>query len=65
MGDRKLEFMLTDSMSARRFVGLLLYEKAPDYSTICRFRNSLPKDNVTSKIFCISRDFIWQALAKK
>ena len=51
VGDRKLEFMLTDSMSARRFVGLLPYEKAPDYSTICRFRNSLLKDNVTSKVF--------------
>ena len=39
--DYGLEEMLDDRLSFRRFVGLSLSQKAPDHSTICRFREQI------------------------
>lgn len=39
--DYALEEMLDDRLSFRRFVGLSLSQKAPDHSTICRFREQI------------------------
>lgn len=39
--DYLLEEMLDDRLSFRRFVGLSLSQKAPDHSTICRFREQI------------------------
>lgn len=41
ISDYALEEMLDDRLSFRRFVGLSLSQKAPDHSTICRFREQI------------------------
>ena len=51
LSDYALEETLDDRLSFRRFVGLCVTEKAPDHSTICRFRDQLVTQNLQNKIF--------------
>ncbi|WP_310152057.1 transposase, partial [Bosea sp. BE125] len=41
LSDPRLEFLLRDSLSIRRFVGLAASDGAPDHSTVSRFRSAL------------------------
>ena len=51
LSDYALEETLDDRLSFRRFVGLCVTEKAPDHSTICRFRDQLTTHKLQNKIF--------------
>jgi IS5 family transposase len=51
LSDREVEAALLDRFSFRRFVGLSLEDKAPDYSAICRFRNLLIEAGLHAKLF--------------
>jgi transposase, IS5 family len=51
VSDPRLEFLLKDSLSMRRFVGLGLQDGTPDHSTISRFRSQLAKHELDGKLF--------------
>lgn len=51
LGDPLAEEMLRDRLSFRRFVGLSLEDKTPDYSTISRFRTRLRDAGHGSTLF--------------
>jgi IS5 family transposase len=51
LSDPGLEDAVADRMSFRRFVGLALDERAPDHSTIHRFRKALGEHGLTERIF--------------
>jgi transposase, IS5 family len=51
LSDEALEDALGDRMSFRRFVGLSLADKAPDHSSIWRFREELVRRGLAEKVF--------------
>ncbi len=51
LSDPGLEEALGDRLSFRRFVGLSLADRAPDHSTICRFRNALIEAGLLERLF--------------
>lgn len=51
VSDPRLEFLLKDSLSMRRFVGLGMQDGTPDHSTISRFRSELARHELDSKLF--------------
>lgn len=51
LSDPALEDALGDRLSFRRFVGLGLDERAPDHSTISRFRKTLASDGLSERVF--------------
>lgn len=51
LSDYALEEALDDRFSFRRFIGLSIGEKAPDHTTICRFRERLAELGLTDKLF--------------
>jgi transposase, IS5 family len=51
LSDPALEDALGDRLSFRRFVGLALDERAPDHSTISRFRKVLGEDGLSERVF--------------
>jgi IS5 family transposase len=51
LGDPAMEEALGDRLSFRRFVGLGLEEKVPDYSTISRFRTLLTARGLAETLF--------------
>lgn len=51
LSDPELEDALLDRLSFRRFVGLALDERAPDHSTISRFRKVLGDEGLSAKVF--------------
>lgn len=51
LSDAEMEEALADRLSFRRFVGLVLTDKVPDHSTICRFRNLLVEQGMLEKLF--------------
>ena len=51
LSDPGLEEALGDRLSFRRFVGLSLTDRAPDHSTICRFRNALIEAGLLDRLF--------------
>jgi IS5 family transposase len=50
LSDPAAEDCLNDRKSFARFVGLSLDEKAPDHSTICRFRNKLIAEDLMAPL---------------
>ena len=53
LSDVELEASIADRFSFLKFVGLGVEDDIPDSSTICRFRNSLLKNNLGEKLFGI------------
>jgi IS5 family transposase len=51
LSDAELEEALNDRVSFRRFCGLSLQEAAPDYTTLCRFRNRLIAAGLADRLF--------------
>ena len=51
LSDPGLEDALSDRLSFRRFVGLALDARAPDHSTISRFRTALVAGGLTEQVF--------------
>lgn len=51
LSDPALEDALGDRLSFRRFVGLALDERAPDHSTISRFRTALSVGGLSEQVF--------------
>jgi IS5 family transposase len=51
LGDPAMEEALSDRLSFRRFVGLGLEDKVPDYSTISRFRTLLTERGLAEALF--------------
>jgi IS5 family transposase len=51
LGDPAMEEALSDRLSFRRFVGLGLEDKVPDYSTISRFRTLLTERGLAEPLF--------------
>jgi IS5 family transposase len=51
LSDAELEEALYDRLSFRRFVGLSLEDRAPDHTTLCRFRNLLIERALLEKLF--------------
>src|SRR5205085_1839238 len=51
LSDPGLEDAVADRMSFRRFVGLALDDRAPDHSTISRFRKALAEHGLTERVF--------------
>jgi transposase, IS5 family len=51
LSDAQLEEMLNDRVSFRRFLGLALDADAPDYTTLCRFRNRLARAGLIERLF--------------
>jgi IS5 family transposase len=51
LSDPGLEDAVADRLSFRRFVGLALDERAPDHSTISRFRKALVEHGLTERVF--------------
>ena len=51
LSDPGLEDALADRLSFRRFFGLALDERAPDHTTICRFRALLVAEGLTERLF--------------
>ena len=51
VSDPRLEFLLKDSLSMRRFVGLGAQDGTPDHSTISRFRAELAKHELDRELF--------------
>lgn len=62
LSDYSLEEALDDRLSFRRFIGLSVGEKAPDHTTICRFRERLAELKLTDKLFNLLQE---QLLEKK
>ena len=53
LSDYGLEEALEDRFSFRRFIGLSMGEKAPDHSTICRFRERLSTLKLSDLLFSL------------
>lgn len=53
LSDYGLEESLDDRLSFRRFIGLSVGEKAPDHSTICRFREQISILGLSDKLFAL------------
>ena len=51
LSDPQMEEALRDRISFRRFVGLGLQDKTPDYSTISRFRSTLEERGLSETLF--------------
>ena len=51
LSDAELEEALYDRLSFRRFAGLSLEDRAPDHTTLCRFRNLLIEHGLLEKLF--------------
>jgi IS5 family transposase len=51
LSDPRLEFLLRDSLSIRRFVGLAASDGAPDHSTVSRFRSALREAGLDEALF--------------
>lgn len=51
LSDPRLEFLLRDSLSMRRFVGLAASDGAPDHSTVSRFRSALREAGLDGALF--------------
>jgi len=51
LSDPRLEFLLRDSLSLRRFVGLAASEGTPDHSTVSRFRSALRAAGLDEALF--------------
>ena len=51
LSDPRLEFLLRDSLSMRRFVGLAASDGAPDHSTVSRFRSALRQAGLDEALF--------------
>jgi IS5 family transposase len=51
LSDPALESAVADRISFRRFAGLSLHDKAPDHSTLWRFRQELAQDGLMDRIF--------------
>jgi IS5 family transposase len=51
LSDPRLEFLLRDSLSMRRFVGLAASDGAPDHSTVSRFRGALRETGLDEALF--------------
>lgn len=51
LSDEQLEDALADRLSFRLFAGLGLGEKAPDYSTVWRFREALQDQGLAERVF--------------
>lgn len=51
LSDPRLEFLLRDSLSMRRFVGLAASEGTPDHSTLSRFRSALRAAGLDAALF--------------
>lgn len=51
LSDPRLEFLLRDSLSMRRFVGLSASEGTPDHSTVSRFRSALRLRSLDEALF--------------
>lgn len=51
LSDPRLEFLLRDSLSMRRFVGLAASDGAPDHSTVSRFRSALREAGLDEALF--------------
>jgi IS5 family transposase len=51
LSDPALEAAIADRISFRRFVGLSLHDRAPDHSTLWRFREELARDGLIEKVF--------------
>lgn len=58
LSDYGLEEALDDRLSFRRFVGLSIGEKAPDHTTICRFRERLTQLKLTDQLFKCLHEFL-------
>lgn len=51
LSDPALETAIADRISFRRFVGLSLLDRTPDYTTLWRFRQELAQDGLIDKVF--------------
>jgi IS5 family transposase len=51
LSDARLEFHINDSHSFKRFLGLQMGSKVPDYTSIWRYREELTKTGVARKLF--------------
>jgi IS5 family transposase len=51
LSDREMDDALTDRISFRRFVNFSFNYDTPNFTTICRFRNSLIKYSLDKKLF--------------
>jgi IS5 family transposase len=51
LADEALEDALNDRVSFRRFIGLSLDERAPDHSTLWRFREELGRRQLSQRLF--------------
>ena len=51
LSDVRLEFMLRDSLSFRRFVGLAADDGTPDHSVVSRFRKALGERGLDRQLF--------------
>jgi IS5 family transposase len=51
LSDPALEAAVGDRISFRRFAGLSLSERAPDHSTLWRFRQELGRDGLVDRLF--------------
>lgn len=51
LSDAETEEALADRLSFRRFVGLVLTDRVPDHSTICRFRNLIVEHGLLDRLF--------------
>lgn len=51
LSDPRLEFLLRDSLSMRRFVGLSASEGTPDHTTVSRFRGALREQGLDEALF--------------
>jgi transposase, IS5 family len=66
LSDYGLEEALDDRLSFRRFVGLSVGEKAPDHTTICRFRERLAQLKLTDRLFeCLHEALLTKGLIVK
>jgi len=61
LSDRELEENINDRVSFRYFLALDLYEKAPDHSAYCRFRDFLDAESIAE----LFNEVVSQARAKK
>ena len=50
LGDPRMEDLLLENSTARKFVGLNLMDRTPDESTILQFRHLLEKHELGAKI---------------
>jgi transposase, IS5 family len=53
LGDRQLEFQITDRLSFKRFLGLTDADKSPDEKTFWAFRETLTRHELIEPLFAI------------